>query len=342
MKLPHFQQQLHKEKIDIAFFTLPDITITYFTQLKPSFAYLLIMPTKATLYYTSLDKKPALRGIAVKPITKNWSKAYHPKTIGINKRSLTVGQLERLKKIWPKAKFIDVAPILDQLRQQKTSEEVEKIGKACAITDKAFTALLKELPRRKLKTEREVVDFLEAQFRKQNAEPSFPTIVAMGKNASIPHHIPDDTKLTTGFLVIDFGAKYQHYCADMTRTIYLGKPSQKEQQLYELLQTAQQQAIESVRQGKTFFNLDQGVRRQLGKYSKYFTHSLGHGIGLEVHEAPTFSDKKAKVLENTVFTIEPGIYLPGKLGIRIEDTLVWEGRVKVLTTSPKKLVVIPN
>ncbi len=324
----------------MAFFTLPDITITYFTQLKPSFAYLLITPKTATFYYTSLDKKPALKGITTKPITKNWSKAYHPKTIGINKRSLTVGQLERLKKIWPKAKFIDVAPILDQLRQQKTKEEIEKIRKACQITDLAFTALLNELPKRKLKTEREVVDFLEAQFRRQHAEPSFPTIVAMGKNAAIPHHIPDSTRLTTGFLVIDFGAKYQHYCADMTRTIYLGEPSKKEQQLYELLRKAQQQAIESVRPGKTFFNLDQGVRRQLGKYSKYFTHSLGHGIGLEVHEAPTFSDKKAKIEENTVFTIEPGIYLPGKLGIRIEDTLVWDGRVRLLTKFRKDLLTV--
>lgn len=340
MKLPPFQQHLHKEKIDLAFFTLPDITITYFTQLKPSFAYLLLTPKTATFYYTSLDKKPALKGITTKPITKNWFKAYHPKTIGINKRSLTVSQLERLKKIWPKTKFVDVAPILDQLRQQKTSEEVEKIQKACQITDLAFTALLKELPKRKLKTELDVVQFLEAQFRKQNAEPSFPTIVAMGKNASVPHHIPDSTRLTKGFLVIDFGAKYQHYCADMTRTIYLGRPSKKERQLYELLQKAQQQAIESVRGEKTFFSLDQGVRRQLGKYSKYFTHALGHGIGLEVHEAPTFSDKKAKVQENTVFTIEPGIYLPEKLGIRIEDALVWGREVRVLTSSKKSLIAL--
>ncbi len=340
MKLSHLQQHLKEEKIDIAFFTLPDFTITYFTQLQPSFAYLLITPKTATFYYTSLDKKPVLPGITVKSITKNWSKAYHPRIIGINKRSLTVGQLERLKKIWPKAKFVDVGLVLDQLRQQKTKEEVQKIQKACQITDFAFAALLKELPRRRLKTERDVVDFLETQFRKQNAEPSFPTIVALGKNAAIPHHIPDNTKLSKGFLVIDFGAKYQHYCADMTRTIYLGRPSKKERQLYELLRKSQQQAIESVQPGKSFFSLDQGVRHQLNKYSKYFTHALGHGIGLEVHEAPTFSDKKAKVLENMVFTIEPGIYLPGKLGIRIEDTLVWEGKVRLLTKFRKDLLTV--
>lgn len=340
MKLQQFQQHLKEEKVDLAFFTLPDITITYFTQLKPSFAYLLITPKTATFYYTSLDKKPVLPGITVKSITKNWSKAYHPKIIGINKRSLTVSQMEKLKKIWPKAKFVDVSQILDQLRQQKTSEEVQRIRKACQITDFAFAALLHELPKRKLKTELDVVQFLETQFRKQNAEPSFPTIVAMGKNAAVPHHIPDNTKLSKGFLVIDFGAKYQNYCADMTRTIYLGRPAAKERQLYELLQKAQQQAIESVRREKTFFSLDQGVRRQLSKYSKYFTHALGHGIGLEVHEAPTFSDKKAKVQENTVFTIEPGIYLPRKLGIRIEDTLVWEGKVRLLTKFRKDLLTV--
>ena len=343
MKLPQLQQHLKNEKIDLAFFTLPDATITYFTQLKPSFAYVLLTPKTATFYYTSLDKKPKLKGITTKPITKNWHKASGKMArIGINKRSLTVAQLERLKKLWPKAKFVDLAPALDQLRQQKTKEEVEKIRKACAITSTAFTVLLRELPQKRLKSERDVVEFLDAQFRARSAEPAFPTIVAMGRNAAIPHHIPDDTKLTRGFLVIDFGAKFQNYCADMTRTVYLGQPTKKEKEIYDLLLGAQQAAITAIKESVSFHQLDKVARKKLGGFSKNFTHSLGHGIGLDVHEAPTFSDKKAQVQENTVFTIEPGIYLPGKLGIRIEDTLVWDKEVKILTTTSKELITINN
>ncbi len=347
MKLRQFQQHLKKKNIGVAFFTLPDITIAYFTQCKPSFAYLLITPQAATFYYTSLDKKPTFKGITAKPITKHWFKAYkRAQHIGINKRSLTVAQLERLKKLWPHAKFVDLASALDQLRQQKTAEEVDKIQKACQITSTAFAALLKELelPKKKLKlkTELEAVEFLEGQFRVQGAEPAFPTIVAMGKNAAIPHHLPDNTKLTKGFLVIDFGAKYQQYCADMTRTVYLGKPTKKEKEFYDLLLSAQQDAIKAIEENVSFQQLDKVARKKLGRYSKNFTHSLGHGLGLEVHEAPTFSDKKAKVEEGMVFTVEPGVYFPGKRGIRIEDTLVWKGKVRMLTTSPKELITIEN
>ncbi len=341
MKLQEFQQYLNEKKIGLALFIHPDIIITYFTQLKPSYAYLVITPTTAAFYFTALDKKPALKGLAVRPLSKNWSKAYkRVHKIGINNRSLTVAQLERLKKIWPKATFVDVSLPLEQLRRQKTKEEVEKIQKACQITSTAFAALLRELPRRRLKTELDVVCFLEEQFRQQQAEPSFPTIVAMGRNAAIPHHIPDNTRLTKGFLVVDFGAKFQNYCADMTRTVYVGKPSSSERKLYFLLQQAQEDAIRAVEEGTSFTVLDKVARKRLGRYSSSFIHSLGHGIGLEVHEAPTFSDKKMKVQEQAVFTIEPGIYLPGKLGIRIEDTVVFDGKVKVLTSSPKELICL--
>lgn len=344
MKLDLFQNYLQKQKIDLVFLIHPDITITYFTQMKPSFAYLLITPQKAEFYLTSLDKRPSLPNIAVKELQKKWIEKVQRtkiKTLGVNKEVMTVTQMERIQKLFPKARVVDISEKLRELRSTKTSEEVKKIKRACEITSNALTALVKELPRKKLQTELDVALFLEKKMREQGGEIAFPTIVAMGKNAAVPHHLTSRDHLHRGFLVIDFGASYQHYCADMTRTLFLGTPSQKERELYGLLLTSQQRAIEAIKAGVPFENLDKAARKILGKYSSYFSHSLGHGIGVEVHEAPVFSDSKAKVQQNQVFTIEPGVYFPGKLGLRIEDTLVFSRKAIILTTFPKGLICIP-
>lgn len=341
MKLTQFQQHLRQQHLDLAILTHPDPNITYFTQMKPSYAFLLITPKKATLYLTALDKKPKIKGIQVKALTKNWSKKMKVNSIGINKGSLSVASLERIKKNFPKAKFIDIYTKLEELREEKTSREVQKITKACALTDDAFAALLKELPTKTLHTEQEVALFLEKHIRQHGGNIAFPTIAAMGKHAATPHHVTSINLLTRGFLVLDFGASYQHYCADMTRTIFLGTPTRKEKELYSLLQGAQQAAINKVGKGVAFSELDKTARGKLGKYSKYFNHSLGHGIGIEVHEGTQYRDKKSKINENCVFTIEPGIYIPGKAGLRIEDTLMFDGKVKILTKVTKELVCIP-
>ena len=161
----------------------------------------------------------------------------------------------------------------------------------------------------------------------------------MGKNAAIPHHITSNQKLHKGFLLIDCGASYQHYNADMTRMIYLGTPSVSEKAFYALLLKSQESVISIIKEGIPFKNLDDISRKNLGKYSSKFVHSLGHGIGLEVHEAPSFSpDPKNIIKKNQIFTIEPGIYFPNKFGLRIEDTLYFDGKVKILTKASKKLV----
>lgn len=341
MKLLQFQQYLKLKKISLALLTHPDPNITYFTQMKPSYSFLLITPDKATLYLTALDKLPKIKGINVKSLTKNWSQNIRATSIGINKSSLAVASLERIKKIFPKAKFVDISAKLEELREEKTPEEIEKIAKACKLTSDAFAALLQELPRKTLHTEQDVALFLEKNIRQHGGEIAFPTIAAMGKNAATPHHVTATCPLTRGFLVLDFGASYEHYCADMTRTIFLGKPSMQEKKLYNLLLTSQQAAIDAAHPGVSFMDLDKVARQKLGKYSKYFIHSLGHGIGLEVHEGTQYRDKKGKVNKNVVFTIEPGIYIPGKVGLRIEDTLVIGGRKKILTTASKELISIP-
>lgn len=344
MKLSLFQKELSRQQIDGAFFVHPDPTVTYFTQQPLSYGLLLVTPREASLYITKLDRPRNSLAVKVKPFIKNWSKqlsSLKPKVMGINKTSLTVSWLEKLKKIWPTARFVDISEILQQLRQQKTPEEIQKITTACTITTGAFTALLKELPKRTLHTEQDVALFLEKYVVQQGGEWAFPPIVAMGKNAAVPHHVTSTQPLKRGFLLLDFGAKYQNYCADMTRVVFLGTPTEAERKWYRLLLRSQQAAIAAVKEGMSFQQLETIARKKLGTYQKNFTHSLGHGIGIEVHEAPVFSDKKQKVHRNMVFTIEPGMYFPGKFGLRIEDTVVFDGQVKILTKATKELVVVP-
>ncbi len=333
MKLKKLQSYLKKENIDLAVLADQDINITYFTQIKPSFAFLMVSRNSASLFLTPLDKIPKIKGIKVKTIQKNWDKNLpeNVKKIGLNYASITMDY----------SKFVDISKKLNELRSTKTKEEIKLIQKACQITDYAFSELIKELKKKKLKTELDVATFIESKYKEKNAEVAFPTIAAMGKNAAIPHHVTSNQKLKRGFLLLDFGAKYKNYCADMSRTIFLGTPNNSEVEMYNLLLNSQKIAIKEVKKDMLFDNLDQTVRTKLGKYSSHFIHSLGHGLGLDVHESPSyFKELKNKVKSGHVFTIEPGIYFPKKFGIRIEDTLVFDGKVKILTKSDKKLIYI--
>jgi len=343
MKLTEFQKYLHKEKIDLAFFIHPDPTITYFTQNSFSYSLLMVYPKTTQLLVTKLDSFPKIKNIKVKLISKDWPKVIFSKKIrkiGINSGNLTVLDQQKLKKAFPKAKFVDVTTKLQELRSQKTPEEIKKITKACQITSKSFQALVKELPHGKLKTEQDVAFFLEKEMTRRGCELAFPTIVASGKNAAIPHHCTSNQKLMKGFLLIDMGAAYQNYCSDMTRMLYMGKPSPSELEFYNLLLAAQEAGIKAVKENLSAEELNQIVREKLGKYSSYFIHGLGHGVGIEIHEAPSLKEDQQKIQKNQVFTIEPGIYFPGKFGLRIEDTILFDGKTKILTNITKKLTCL--
>ncbi len=344
MRLKEFQQYLKREKIDLTVFIHPDINITYFTQLKPSFALLAITPTTASFYLSGLDDTPKLKGISVKILKKGWEKKLaNPKVkkVGINKDVVSVGFWEKLHKIFPKAKLVDVSGELKKLRAQKTIEEIKKLAHACKVTDDAFNELVAHWKKHKLNTEQDVAHFLEEYFREHKCTTAFPTIVAIGKNAAIPHYNTSNCKLKRGFLLLDFGASYQNYNADCSRTLFLGTPTKAERELYELLLKAQENAIAQIKTRKTFWELQQLIRMQLGKYSSHFIHLLGHGVGIEIHEAPSFSmEAKEKIKSGQVFTIEPGIYFPKKCGLRIEDTILFDGNVKMLTKSRKELITL--
>ncbi|MBI2666162.1 M24 family metallopeptidase [Candidatus Woesearchaeota archaeon] len=344
MKLSIFQEYLIKQDINLAFFFHPDPSITYFTQKNFSYAIFLITPAKATLYLTKLDSFPSLSGITSKFLSKDWEKETSSKKIkkiGVNKSLLSIFQQEKLQKQFPRAIFIDIGEKVNEIRQKKTLEEIKKMSFACSITSAAFSALIQELGKKKLKTELDVALFLEAYIRQQGAELAFPTIVASGKNSATPHHITSLEKLTNGFLQLDFGAKWENYSADMSRVIYLGNPYKKEMKYYDFLLWVQEACIQKVREGKSFAELHLFAQKKLGKLSKFFIHTLGHGIGVEVHELPHFKDPEAKVNTSVPFTIEPGIYFPGKYGLRIEDTLLWNGKkVEILTKATKKLISV--
>ena len=356
MKLSLFQDYLKKKNIGQAIFIHPDPSILYFTQKKFSFALFLISPSCATIYTTPLDAFPSFSDIKVNILPKNWEKILNLKNksekmkkndirnnkIGINKEMLSVSLYEKLQKISPKASFIDVGEKIKEFRQQKTAKEHQKIKKACEITTCAFEALIKELPLKKLHTEVDVALFLELFMRRQGAELAFPTIVASGKNSATPHHQTSLQKLQKGFLQLDFGAQFENYCADMSRVLYLGKPTKEEKEKYDFLLKVQEACISKIKEGKAFKILDIFARNSLENDAKFFIHSLGHGIGIEVHEAPVYNKENTKVQKNNAFTIEPGIYFNGKYGLRIEDTVLWNGeKAEVLTKARKALVEIP-
>ena len=226
-----------------------------------------------------------------------------------------------------------------KLREQKTKKEIGIIKKGCKISDDILRNCFKNF--KTFKTEADVKGFLEYEAKKKGCEIAFPTIVASGKNAIKAHHNTEDCKLKGGFCVIDYGIRYKNYCTDTTRTAYIGKPSKKEIEMYALLLSVQRRAIERLKSNKKCSKVVEEVNKDLGKYSKYFTHGLGHGFGIKVHEFPNLSEKsKDKIKEGSIFTIEPGIYLKN-LGIRIEDDILIENKkVKVLTKIGKVLLII--
>lgn len=217
-----------------------------------------------------------------------------------------------------------------------------KIKKACRVTDAIFDVLLKQ--NLKNMTELELRDFILAEIKKRELRPSFKPIVTSGKHAGNEiHPFNPLKKKLSGFVIIDFGVVYQKYMSDMTRTIYIGKPTKKEKSIYTQLLRSYELSIKYAKAGIRCANVDALARKTLGKLSKYFIHTLGHGVGTKIHESPRIYFKKTrpKFKENMVITIEPGLYMKNKLGMRIEDTcLITKKGCIALTKSPKHLIII--
>jgi Xaa-Pro aminopeptidase len=264
---------------------------------------------------------------------------------------LTVASHEKLAAA---ATGVELSPFgqeIEELRTVKDDAELDLLAAACRISCLAFEELLPAI--RPDITERQLATALERRMVDLGADaPAFDTIVASGPNGAIPHHVPGDRPLRRGDLVtIDFGARYRGYHADMTRTVSLGEPAQWQRDTYELVARAQQAGLAAARPGAGLAEVDAAARDLIGDagHGEHFQHGLGHGVGLEVHEAPMFgAASTGRLTARVPVTIEPGVYLPGRGGVRIEDVLVVDGEGTsgpsghggLLTTTTRELLAL--
>ncbi len=266
------------------------------------------------------------------------------KTALFQAEHVTVAQLEEWKQRLPAVRWQAVERLLTRHVAVKTEDEVARIRQAQAVTDAVFRHVLGGI--RPGLTEREVAaEIVYEHLRRGAAKMSFDPIVASGANGALPHARPTDKRLEAGELVVlDFGCFVDGYASDMTRTVALGEPGAEARTVYGVVLEAQQRAIEAARAGMTTKALD-GVARgviEAAGYGAFFSHGLGHGIGLQTHEWPRVSYHVDETLpEGAAVTIEPGVYVPGRFGVRIEDIVVLRnGGCDDLTGSPKELVVL--
>lgn len=225
----------------------------------------------------------------------------------------------------PNLSFEPMGDMLNTLKLIKSQDEVEKISKSSRIVDEVIEEVKKVI--KSGMTEIEVAAFMEYEMRKRGSEgPSFDTIVGSGINGALPHYNAGQRKIQAGeFVVLDFGATYEGYCSDTTRTICIGEPSEKMKEVYNIVKEAQEIGVQTVKPGIKAKEVDEAVRKYIEEkgYGEYFTHRTGHGLGLQVHEDPYISGVSEVVLKpGMVFSIEPGIYLEGEFGVRIEDIVV--------------------
>ena len=266
------------------------------------------------------------------------------KAIAFEKDYLTYAAWERLRDRFAGLDLLGVSGWIEELRAVKSKEEIERIQEAQKVTDKAFEWLLPSI--KEGVREIDLALKLEFKMRRLGSEGvAFPFIVVSGERSSLPHGAPSEKELTKGdFVTLDFGARCGGYCSDMTRTLVVGPASDRHRKMYDAVLKAQVTALETVKPGILAKTVDLAGRKVLedAGYGEYFGHGIGHGVGLNVHERPSVGKRSDALLEpGMVITIEPGIYIPGFGGVRIEDlVLVTEKGRKNLTESPKQLIVV--
>ena len=348
MKLKELQQILIKSKLKFALFQRFDPFLFYFTRQKEG---LLIVPATKKPFVVSNKLefervKKYAKGFSVKKWIKNeelikwikeiagkgkYSYAVNDKVIPLANANWYKKELKGTQKSLPKEVY--------DLRATKTKEEIaiikNNVEMTCSIFNKLFNELKLDKHRNKKKFvyETDIRDFLDNEARTNGYSLSYPTIVASGKNSSMPHYHPEGKVKLKGFTVIDFGVSKDGYTSDITRTIYFGKPSINEIKGYERVLNCQEKYIKMLKPHLFFKNLQEMAQKDLGKE---FIHSLGHGFGIEVHEEPFFRGEN-QVQKFQTFTIEPGIYYSGKCGIRIEDDIyVSDSKIEILSWKLRK------
>ena len=264
--------------------------------------------------------------------------------VGYDDAHTSVKNLRRLEEETENAELVAAGGLVEKLRRRKDSWEIEMIAKAARVADAALEAVFEQGVVGR--TEREIMLDLHHRMRELGADdPSFPAIVAAGESSALPHHDSSDRKVRAGeLLLIDFGAKAGGYCSDGTRTVATGEVDGEVADVYELVRAAQEKGLEAVRAGISGRDADDAARQPIAAagYAERFGHGLGHGVGLEVHEAPRLSQKSDQMLEpGDVVTVEPGVYIPERFGVRIEDLVaVTEDGCRNFSGVPKELQVV--
>ena len=266
------------------------------------------------------------------------------KKLGFEEEELTVSGFENYKKEFP-VEFLPCSELFGQLRQSKDDEEIACMIKAQRIAEDAFEELTHWL--REGQSEKQIAAYLQYLMLSRGAERvSFEPIAASGPNSSMPHAVPTDRTIRAGdFLTLDFGAVYGNYCSDMTRTLAIGYATDEMKKVYETVLAAQAAGIAAAHAGVIGRDVHNAAAKVIADagYGGYFGHGFGHSVGLQIHEDPNFNTRNDRpVPDRAVISAEPGIYLPGNFGVRIEDVIILrEGGCEDITLSPKELTVIP-
>ncbi len=332
-----------------------EANVGYLTGFRGDSAVLLVLRHRAVIvsdgrYAQQLSEEcPGLEmvlrpvGETVWPTVSRTVAALGIRRLGFESQHLTVAQFEELKSSLATVAFKPVADRVEALRAVKDRTEIAAIREAIRIAERAFTMLKAGL--RPGDSEKEIADTMEANLRRCGATASsFPPIVAVGPNAAQPHYRPSATRRlgVADFVLIDWGASCRPYKSDLTRVVATGKVTPKLEKVYRSVLAAQERAIAAIRPGVPTGEVDAATRAELAAWGYSFDHGLGHGVGIEIHEAPWLKPQAEAVLQpGMVLTVEPGVYLPGWGGVRIEDdVLVTPEGCEVLSRVPKSLDTI--
>ncbi|MEK4081169.1 M24 family metallopeptidase [Solibacillus sp. FSL K6-1126] len=264
-------------------------------------------------------------------------------TLAIEKSHLTVERLEAIQERYEQLKFVNIDEKINALRISKDETELEKLRKAAQLADYAIQVGCDAIAEGV--TEMEILNTIESAIKAKGYAMSFDTMVLAGEKAASPHGTPGNRKVKKGDLILfDLGVIYEGYCSDITRTVAFGQPNDEQIEIYNAVRRSNEAAIDAVKPGVRAMDLDKIARDVItdAGYGQYFTHRLGHGLGISVHEFPSINGANEFVLnEGTVFTIEPGIYKTDVAGVRIEDdVVVTKDGVEILTSFTKELVIL--
>jgi Xaa-Pro aminopeptidase len=352
-KLQKLRAKLEEQQVD-ALLVISEINRTYLTDFTGSEGIALVTKEHAYLLVDSRYTIQAKDQVSTFDV-EEYSRAFTAATIneklkanGVTKLGFEAHQLtyaEYLKfKNELEVELVPVSPIIEEIRLIKTEDEVEKIRQACAISDAAFAHILTFI--KPGMTELQIANELEAKMKELGAtRTAFDTISASGERSALPHGFPSNRQLQTGdFFTLDFGAVYEGYLSDMTRTVAIGEVSEQLQEIYTVVSKALEAGLQQIKAGMTGDEVDTITRSIITEagYGEFFGHSTGHGVGMYIHEGIALAKGSKDIVKpGMILTIEPGIYLPGIGGVRIEDDVyIKEDGVEILTKSPKQLIHI--